>query len=361
MKKPKKLTNIRLPKSSTFRRRSKAPEEKVAEALQNVPRITNETVAEHREEVLSSARKYIYPLQHSKNRVVRISIIIISIAIIGFFSYCGLAIYKFQSTSSFIYGVSQVIPFPIAKVGSSWVSYDSYLFELRRNIHYYQTQQGVDFSSKLGKSQLVVLKQQAMNQVIQDAIVKQLASEHGVKVTDQQVDQQIALVKQENRLGSSDRVLREVLDKYWGWSENDFRQELKQQLLQQAVVAKLDTKTNAKAESALNQLKAGADFATIAGQYSDDVNTKANGGAYGVDITPDYANLSPIITNELFALKPGQFSGIVNTGYTLEILKVLDGNSTTVHGAHIQFTFVPITTFTKPIISKDKPSVFINL
>src|SRR5580704_4205385 len=78
-------------------RRGKAPEERVSEALQNVPRITNETVAEHREDVLGSARKYIYPLQHSKHRVVRISVSLFVVVLVCLFAYCGLALYKFQT------------------------------------------------------------------------------------------------------------------------------------------------------------------------------------------------------------------------------------------------------------------------
>src|SRR2546423_961097 len=100
MKKPTmpkaKLPKLRaLPKTPKIARaiqrpfkRAKAAEERVTEALQGVPRITNETVAEHREEVLSSARKYIYPLQHSKHRVVRISISLFIAVIILFFAYC---------------------------------------------------------------------------------------------------------------------------------------------------------------------------------------------------------------------------------------------------------------------------------
>ena len=65
MKTPKKLLKKpKLPKAPLklpFKRPPKTAEEKVTDALSNVPRITNETVAEHREEVLSSARKYIYP------------------------------------------------------------------------------------------------------------------------------------------------------------------------------------------------------------------------------------------------------------------------------------------------------------
>ena len=53
----------------------------------------------------------------------------------------------FQSTSGFIYDVSLVVPFPVAKAGPNWVSYESYLFELRRNMHYYQTQQQANMGS----------------------------------------------------------------------------------------------------------------------------------------------------------------------------------------------------------------------
>ena len=103
-------------------RQSKAVEKKLTEALQGVPRITNETVAEHREAVLSGARKFIYPLQQSKHSIVRTSIMLLSVVLFAFFAFCGLELYKFQTTSSFMYGVTRVVPFPAAKVGKSWVS-----------------------------------------------------------------------------------------------------------------------------------------------------------------------------------------------------------------------------------------------
>jgi hypothetical protein len=342
-------------------RRPKATEERVTEALKGVPRITNETVAEHREAVLSSARKYIYPLKHSKHRVVRTSILLLVIALIIFMGYCGAALYKFQSTSEFIYDVTRVIPFPVGKIGNNYISYESYLFELRRNMHYYQTQQAVDFSNKDGKAQLKLLKEQAVAQVLLNGYVQELADKYNVSISDTAVNAEVVLVRNENRLGSSNRDFNEVLSEFWGWDQADFRRELKEQLLQQAVVARLDTTTEQKAQSALNQLKQGADFATLASQVSDDLVTKGNGGAYPTVITADDTGLAPAITAELFQLKPGQISGIINTGYTLEILKVLDGTQNGVHAAHIQFTFQPITTFVKPLESKNKPHTYIKV
>lgn len=360
MKKKSTKTLPKLKKPKIFRR-TKRPEEKVSEALSDVPRITSDTVEEHREEVLSSARKYIYPLQHSKHSVVRISIAILVTVLVVFFVACGLALYKFQSTNAFVYGVTKVIPVPVAKVGSHWVSYESYLFELRRNMHYYHTQQGANFKTSGGKNQLKHLKQQAMDEAIQNAYVNELAKQHGVTVSSQAVDDEISLLRQQNRLGNNDRVLQEVLSEFWGWSENDFRRELKQQLLQQAVVDKLDTSTNQRAQAALNQLEQGADFGQLAGQVSDDATTKGAGGQYASPITANDRNLPPALTAQLAKLKPGQVSGRINTGYALEIVKVASNNNGTIQAAHIQFRFKPITDYTKALQTQEPVHEYIKV
>src|SRR6185437_11490773 len=173
---PKKITEKvkrRLPK-----RRQKDAKVRLDEAIQTLPRITNDTIAAHREEVIGSARKYIYPLRHSKHKAVIISASLFVVFVVGFFVYVTLSLYRFHSSSSFLYRVTQVMPFPVAKVGPSWVDYENYLFELRHYEHYYQVQQKVDFSSQAGQQQLDSYKKQAMDQIINDALVKQLAAQH---------------------------------------------------------------------------------------------------------------------------------------------------------------------------------------
>ena len=362
MKKPKiKKPNIKGAASKSVEkaknlnlRRRKTTEQKVDEAISNVPRITNETVNEHREDVLSSARKYIYPLQHSKHKIVRISLGIFAAVVLTFLVLTTLSLYKFQSTGGFVYDVTKVLPYPVAKAGSSWVSYESYLFELRRNMHYYTTQQQSDFSTKDGKAQLKLLKAQAMAQVVEDAYVKQLAQQNGVTVSDKQVDEQITLLQNQNRLGNNPRVFRDVLSQYWGWNEADFKRELKQQLLKQAVVTKLDTQANQQASKALVAVKSGQDFGQVAAQYSDDAQTKGTGGQYPNPIASNDRNISPAITAELAKLKPGETSGIINTGYTLEIVKVIEKNGDSVKAAHIQINLKDISAYTAKL-QKEKP------
>lgn len=342
------------------RRKKRDVAARFSEAVQNLPKITNDTVAEHREEVLSSARRYIYPLQHSKHKIVKISATLFIILVVVFFAYCGLALYKLQSNSGFLYGVTQVLPFPIAKVGPSFVAYENYLFELRHYMHYYETQQQVDFSSTAGQKQLDNFKKQALQDVINNAYVKQLAAQNHVSVSNQEVNQEVALVQQQDNLGNNKKEFEAVLSEFWGWSLNDFKRELKQQMLAQKVVSKLDTATHQRAQQALAALKGGADFGTVAAQYSDDQSTKGNGGQFGFTIDANSRNIPPQTLNTLLSLKPGQISGIVNLGNALEIDKVISNDNGKIQAAHILFNFKSINDYIKPLAAKEKAHFYIS-
>lgn len=355
MKKPRLSSKLKNPI-----KRRKGEEARVTEAFENVPRITNDTVAEHREAVLSGARKFIYPLQHSKHRVVRTSAILLVTALVAFLSYLGLALYKFQSTSTFVYDVTRVLPFPVAKAGDDYVSYESYLFELRRNMHYYRTQQQADFDSSNGKVQLQRLKSQAMDSVIQAAYVKQLAEPKKISVTNQEVRDQVSLVRSQNRLGSNDRVFKDVLNEFWGWSVADFERTLRQQLLQQKVATALDTQSKAKATLTMAELKGGADFATVAMAKSEDPTTKVNGGMYPQPISKSDTAVPPILTATLLSLKAGQTSEVINTGYAYEIVKVNTVTDKTVTASHIQFAIKDISEYVKPHATKNPSRTYIK-
>lgn len=359
----KSLKNLRprLPQAVKSRLpRRKGREEVTTEALSNLPRITNETVAEHREEVLSSARKYIYPLQHSRNRIIKISTILLGIFIVVFFVYCGLALYKLQSTSTFLYQVTRVLPFPVAKAGSDFVAYENYLFELRHLMHYYEVQQKEDLSGK-DRPHLEALRKESMNKVIDDAYIKQLAETNKISVSNREVNDQITLVKAQNRLGTNDQMLADVLKQFWGWSISDFRRELKTQLLAQKVASHLDVTTHARANNALAELNSGKDFAAVAAAASDDAATKASGGQYGALISKNNRDVPPQVVDALFKLQPGQISGIINTGYTLEIVKVIKIEGDKVQAAHISFNISPVENYIKPLKEEKKDRRFISV
>lgn len=334
------------------------PEEPVK--LENVPQITNETIAEHRENVLKGARKYIYPLPHSKHRILVITSGILVITIAAFLVYCGAALYRYYQYNTFLYRVTQVVPFPIARAYNSFVSYEDYLFELRHYVHYYQEQLNSNFTTPDDKQQLIIFRRQALQNVINAAYIKMLANQNHVSVSNKEIEARIAQVRDQNRLGSNNKVFADVLRDYWGWSINDFKRSLKAQILSEKVVAKLDTEASALASNALAQVKSGADFAGVAKAMSQDEASKPNSGDYGFAITKNNPNVPPQVIDALFKLKPGQISGIINTNSTLEILKVEQVNGDAITARHITFNLEDISTYIKPLQDKHPAHTYVK-
>jgi hypothetical protein len=331
------------------------------EPPKTVPKITNTAIPEHREEVLSSARKFIYPLQHSKHKIVMITTAIVIAALLAFFTYATVSLYRLGNNSNFIYKVTQIVPFPIARVGGGFVAYENYLFELRRYMHYYETQQKLDFNSESGQQQLEEFERRALDRVITLSYVKKLAKEKKITVSNQEVDEQVQLLKDQNRLGNGDQVFEDVLQDYFGWTVADFKRYLSQEILTQKVVAAMDTETQDKANAAYAELQAGTPFEQVAAKYSDDQASKANGGDYGFTITKTSRDITPQATDTLFGLEPGQYSAVINTGYSLEIFKLLEKKGDTVRGAHILFNFKDISTYTNDMKEKQPARVYIPM
>lgn len=347
----KKIRQKKQKVTSKLKNRNKTP----LETGEPVERVTNKTLSDHREEVIGSARKYIYPLQHSKHRIVIVSISLAIFVFVAFATYSVLALYRFKSSSTFIYKVTQIIPFPVARTGGDFIAYENYLFELRRYIHYYENQGQLNFDDPASVEQLNRYKQSALNKVIDDAYIKKLAAQNNVSVSDQEVEDQITILRNQNRLGQDQEVLEDVLADYWGWSLNDFRRSLKQEMLAQKVLATLDTETKDRADKAYLELKSGADFAEVAKKYSDDATTKVNGGDFGFPVERTSKNVEAKAIDALFKLKPGEYSEVVNTGYTLVIVKNIETNGDKIRGAIIELKYKAIADYLNDL-KEQKPT-----
>lgn len=335
------------------------------QVVQNVPRITNETITEHREEVLKGARKYIYPLQHSKHRIVMVTLSLTAAAIAAFLIYCTLALYKFYQYNTFLYRVTQVVPFPIARVDGDFVSYENYLFELRHFVHYYQTQQQLNFDGP-DREQLIRFRKQALDLVVNDAVVKKLAHQNGVSVSNREVDDRINEVRNQNRLGNNNKVFADVLRDYWGWSVTDFKRSLKQEILAEKVAAKLDKEANNKANAALAQIRNGADFGELAKNVSEDPS-KSAGGDFGFSITKTNPNVPPEVVDAMFKLKPGEVSDVIlaspviaGAPPTLQIVKVTQNDGKTISALHIVFNLKDSSVYVKELRKNSPFKSYVN-
>jgi peptidyl-prolyl cis-trans isomerase D len=80
-------------------------------------------------------------------------------------------------------------------------------------------------------------------------------------------------------------------------------------------------KLKAKAEELLKQIKAGADFAKLAEQNSDDKSNASKGGDLGWVMR---GQMVPEFEKATFALKQGQISDVVTTNYGFHIVQVME-------------------------------------
>jgi len=215
-----------------------------------------------------------------------------------------------------------------------------------------------------GRAQLASYKKRALNDVVDLAYTKIIAKELGVGVSSDEVEDQIRIAREQNRLGSSDSVFEDVLKDYWDWNVADFSRSLSNELLIQKVTRALDSDTENRANTALAKLKTGADFGEVAAEFSDDEGTRENGGEFG-QVDASNRNVSQQTVDTLLKLEEGQYSDIkvipYQNGYALEIVKSIEKKGSGAKGAHIIFRLKNLSDTLNDRKEKNPYKLYVNL
>ncbi|HSX28508.1 MAG TPA: peptidylprolyl isomerase [Candidatus Saccharimonadales bacterium] len=323
-------------KSAGGKMRHKLPGQ--SEATPPPGRITNDTVAQHREQILSAGRRFKYPLQHSKQRIIVMSAGIVMAALLLFSTLCWWQLYKQQSTGTFMYRVAAIVPVPVAKIDGAAVRYGDYLNTLRSSMHYLATQEGVSFKTEDGKRQLQDLKQRALSQELQYALIKKIAKQRKITVSDQEVETQVQRIINQQAYAGSLKLYKDVIKKEYDQSYSQWRETLRLQLLRNKVYAAIDTSARARADKALADLNNGADFAATAKAMSDDTARREAGGEIGI-LEKGKADLPPELQDALFSLKAGQHSDVISSKQGLFIMRAIEVDGSKVRAAAIFFKY----------------------
>ena len=248
-------------------------------------RITNDTIEEHRADILAKGRKLKYPMQYSKKRLIIVSISVVVVAVIALGLWLNIALYKQQQTGDFYYSVTNILPLNVASVDGKPVRYDDYLRRLRADIHYYINREHRTFNSEEGENELNYHKRVSLEVAEKAAYVRKLAEQNNVTVDDATVDEQIKSMREANN--ETEEGLISTLQTYYGWTMNDYRATLRDQILEQEVSYVIDDEAKAEIEQAESRLAKGEDFAAVAAEMSDDESSKSNGGVVVAKTTDD--------------------------------------------------------------------------
>ncbi len=271
-----------------------------------------------------------------KKTIATAAIVIAGVVLVSAVTF-GVFIYKYKQSNRAVRIVSSIIPYPVASVNGTifWntASYKDYLFELASVQKFYKSQ-GQDLTSADGKAKLAQVKTDLIKQQEDNILVAQGASKYGIKVSKKDVDTEYTTL---SKNAGGDEKVKDTLDKLYGWTVDDFREKIRQSLLQKKLGEKIasDAKLNGgaqkQAEDVLKQVQAGGDFAALAKKYSQD-GSASNGGDLGFF---GKGQMVPEFEKAAFALEVGKVSGIVKTQYGYHIIKVTDKKDDQIKASHI--------------------------
>lgn len=317
----------------------KMPRKKAAVAP---TRITNETVAEHRERILAGGRRFKYPVQYARHRLVINAILIGLVAIIIFVIISWQQLYIAQNTSTFFYRLTGFIPLPVASVNGSPVRYSDYLLYYNGSAYYLQQSAQVDFSSPEGKAQQQHIKRESLTDAEGDTYAAQLARQLHITVSDKEVDAAINQARQ-----SYGNISEQVYDasalSVLGWTPSEYRHVIQEKLLRQKVSYAIDKNAQATTQAIEAALKANpsADFETIVNSVNGSVKTKAQVGTSGmVPLDNSDGGLSQLAGTLQVGGVSKVFKDTSGQGYF--IVKLLAKTSTQLNYTYIE---IPLTEF----------------
>ena len=118
------------------------------------------------------------------------------------------------------------------------------------------------------------------------------------------------------------RKLEDKVRKGVTLSDEQLRSRLKEVTARHILIsttARPEAQAKRRAEEILKEAKAGADFAALAKQFSEDRGSKDEGGLLP---TFSYGTMVPEFEKAAFALQPGQVSDLVKTRFGYHIIKV---------------------------------------
>lgn len=293
-------------------------------------RITNDTVAQHREKVLAAGRKHKYPIQYTKRRLVWITMFV-SVAILAIFVGLGWAqLYLWKDTSDIAYRITKILPLPVANIDGENANYSDYLLYHRSSLAVLQTQGQSD-----QKDKVKFYQNQSINKALEVAYAKRLARENNITVDDNKVQDLIKKQQESSKLSRS--AYESVVKDNLHWSMDELKIAMKYTLLKQEVSFKIDKTADDLVSTIQNKVKSGKSLKDIADEMGNKVQP-----VFNLSVSTD--NSDGGLTKSATLLAKGKISEPVKTlagdGYYFVTLNSLEDNM-----VNYSYVKVPLTEF----------------
>lgn len=303
------------------------------------PKTEREKVEERREEVLAKGRKFKYPLQYTKHKLVINTILVAAVAVVAMVVAGWLALYQFQSTGEMMYRVTQVLPVPVAEVDGAKVRYSDYLMIYRSNLQTSEQQSGQLGNTEDDDLVRAEYKRTALEAAVEYTYAMKLGKELGLSVAEEEIDQAFDEHRKVGGVERSEEAFLKIVQDNFGMNRREYRRMLELTLMKAKVEQEIDETAQAVAaevETMLNEN--GGDMAAVAESLGEQVEYEATGQLV------DNMNVDGGRSNKAMTLEPGQVSErfLSNNGDGYYFVKLVEKTETQVNYESIKVKF---TTF----------------
>lgn len=283
-------------------------------------RITNDTVAEHRERILAGGRRFKYPIQYARHRLVFTTVIVsvVFLALLTLFGWWQL--YPMQNTSAFMYRLTRIVPVPVAVVDGQRVPYSDYLVEYRASEYYLDKYGDIQLNTDDGKRQLNYIKRQSLNKAEKASYARKFAAEHNVSVSNQEIDDFISAERDTVNGRVSQDTYDSSMQLYYGETSSDYRLRIKNSMLETKVAFAIDSNASAQVKQAKALIESNkGDFEATAKAMEKSKGGEITVGQSGfVDATSKFSGLR---VSEVAKLSKDAVAGPIksttDSGYSL--------------------------------------------
>lgn len=301
-------------------------------------RITNETVAEHRERILAGGRRFKYPMQYARHRlvIVTVGLTVAAVALIGLLGWWQL--YVVQNSHTILYRATQVLPVPVASVDGQPVRYSDYLMYYNSSMHYLQRNEQLDVNDERGKREVAFQKRQNLDIAIRNAYAEKLAGELGITVEPEELER----INEERLTMANGPISQETYNastmNLLGWTPQEEQRSTRNQLLKNKVAYEIDKEAEDKVKAAAGLLlEFDNDFGRVAEELGEGV-------AAGISGMVPHINSDGGLTEAALKLDKGQVSQVVRstTGDGYYFVKLIEKTDTHLNYESLQ---IPLTEF----------------
>lgn len=315
-------------------------------------------VEERREEVLAAGRKFKYPLQWTKHRVVINTILIAFVVLAILFTSGWLALYQFGMTDEMLYRVTRIVPVPVANIDGENVPFSDYLMLYRSSILSIERQSGqTDNGGSIADLQLQY-KRSALSEAETYAYAMKLARELEITVSHEEIAEEFKRHLSIGGIDRSEEAFMKIVEENFGLDKSEYERMLYLTLIKAKVEAEIDENAN-RIASRVEALLAenGGNYKPIADALGSEIQYEETGGMVSDQ------NIDGGRASEASRLEPGASSGrfISMNGDGYYFVKLINKTETEVNFVSIKVPFTEFNNRLNALREDGQISEYINV